>query len=61
MYFIFLTMFCKVALVLGPSVQVKSALIVSVMVVSYSFIRKIQLGTRSNKYLLTVFTYFLES
>ena len=58
MYFIFLTMFFKVASVLGPSVLLKSSLKVSVMVVSYSFIRKIQLGTRYHKCLLTAFTYF---
>ena len=58
MYLIFLTMFFKVASVLGPSVLLKSSLIVSVMMVSYSFIIKIQLGTRYNKCLLTAFLYF---
>ena len=41
MYVIFLTIFFKVGSVLGPAVLLKLSLIVSVMVVSYSFIRKI--------------------
>ena len=57
MYFIFLTIFFKVGSVSGPSVLLKPSLIVSVMVVSYSFIRKIQLGTRYHKCLLEASTY----